>query len=295
MIAIDFGTGAALAIFGPDGPISKSSLQLPRVPGGKTPRDEFRLILSALLERDDVVVESPTIGSSGCEPDDVAEIVTASPHRLFTLSARAVKNHRMDHKIPNPKSYVKYETVSDSTQEEAHILDAEILYRIATTQPLRLRNWHLAEPCNRIHTSVRPMDKRGYRDERSENLMSRLPDFGTLPRELQLTLGVVKGKTRDYSRSLIMPFAQALTEPFLEEGPPEERRKRFEKILGIYDHGYPSHYRRMANSWMQKIAADLLGLERYSRALVSPKQRKRALKISQRQIRMLFHLCETKA
>ena len=63
--AIDFGTGNALQIWGPDGPISKSSLALPRVPGGKRPCDEFILILGLLLKDGDVVVESPTPGSGG--------------------------------------------------------------------------------------------------------------------------------------------------------------------------------------------------------------------------------------
>lgn len=286
MIAIDFGTGNALVVFGPRGPIEKSSLQLARVKGGKTPRDEFRLLLERLLQDDDVVVESPTVGSSGCEPDDVIEIVSASPNRLYTLSARAVKNYRMDYKIPTPKAYGKYEVKSDSTQEEAHILDAEILYKIATECPERLRSWHVADPCLRTFSSVRPHDKRGYRDEESDAFMQNLPPFASLPADLQKTFG----KKGSYNRSLAMPFAMAFMEPVIDDGPPEKARRRFEKLIGLYDHGYPSFYRRATVTLMQKIAADMLGLDRYSREKVSAEQRKAAWRATQKQIRKLFHL-----
>jgi len=288
--AVDFGTGAALAIHGPDGPVSKKSLALPRVAGGKTPRDEFRLILEALLLLGDVVVESPTVGSSGCEPDDVREIVSRSDHRLYTLSARCVKNYRMDFGLTNPKSFVKYETVSESTQEEAHVLDAEILYLIATNNRERLRLWRDADPCERIHTSVRPMDKRGYRDARSDEFMALLPPFASLPGELQAVLAGQKG---DYSRSMAMPFAMALTEPVIDDGPPEKARRRYEKLLGLYDHGYPSFYRRATVVWMQRNAKAAAGVTKM--ADVPPPVRKAAWKTTQRQIRMLFHLARASA
>jgi len=47
--AIDFGAGDALAIHGPSGPVSKKSLKLPRVKGGKTVAQEFILVAEALL------------------------------------------------------------------------------------------------------------------------------------------------------------------------------------------------------------------------------------------------------
>lgn len=286
MIAIDFGTGSALAIWGKEGQIEKKDLELPRVKGGKTPRDEFILVLRACLARDNVVVESPTIGSSGAEPADVQEVIDESTRTLFTLPARAVKNHRMDFNLPNPKSYAKYKTGSDKSQEEAHVLDAEILYRIATTEPNRLRVWHVATPCDRVNRSVRPHDKRLYRGDEPDRLMGLLPEFETLPEDLQRTFGV--GGT--YSRRLAMPYAMALEEPFLHEGDPEKIRKRFEKIIGLYDHGYPSFYRRANNSVMQKIAADNLGIPRYKRSEVSREERKKAWKMATKQIRTLFHL-----
>jgi hypothetical protein len=85
-----------------------------------------------------------------------------------------------------------------------------------------------------------------------------------------------------------MPFAMALEEPFVEKGPEEEVRKRFMKVLGSYDHGYPSFYRRMVVEWMQtnaKIMAEVPKMEQVPRAI-----RKEAWKVTQRQLRQLFHL-----
>ena len=62
------------------------------------------------------------------------------------------------------------------------------------------------------------------------------------------------------------------------------------KILGSYDHGYPSFYRRMTNVWMQENAKTMAGVTRFED--VSKPTRKRAWKITQRQLRHLFHLCE---
>ena len=287
MIAVDFGTGAALAIHGPEGAITKKDLNLPRVKGGKTPRDEFAMVLAALLARDDVVVESPTVGSSGCEVRDVEDILAEASHVLYTLSARAVKNYRMDHNLPNPKSYGKYETISTETQAASHHLDAEVLYLIATLHPERLRKWHMADPCERIHTTVRPLDKRLYRGPESDAYMANLPPWKGLPEELKAQTGNGKG---DYSRALVMPFAMAMAEPVIDDGPPDSTRRRFEKLVGLYDHGYPSFYRRMTITWMQEVAKRMFNLPRYKRDSVSPSQRKAAWKVTQRQIRHLFHL-----
>jgi hypothetical protein len=87
-----------------------------------------------------------------------------------------------------------------------------------------------------------------------------------------------------------MPFAKAMTEPYIDEGPPEKARRRFEKLIGLYGDGYPSFYRRATVQWMQKVAAIDLGLVRWNRALVSREQRKAAWKKATRQIRMLFYL-----
>lgn len=291
MYAIDFGTGIALQIWGPNGPVPKKSLEIPRVPGGKTPKDEFILILRALLNLGDVVVESATVRSSGVELEDVIETVKASSNIFYTITTRAVKNYRKDNGREWHKGgrYVKDgrpQPVYMQLHEQAsvHVEDAEIIYKIATETPWRLRVWHVSEPCPRIHKSVRPMDKRGYRDETSLEYKALLPSFDSLPTDLQETLGV-KG---DYSLSLIMPFAMALTEPWWKRVPRHKRRNRFLKVLGAYDAGYPSFYRRMTVDWMQENAKMLAGVTRMDEV---PKDvRKQAWKVTQKQIRTLFYL-----
>ena len=169
-------------------------------------------------------------------------------------------------------------------QTAVHIEDAEIIYKLAIETPWRLRRWHIAEACPRVYSSVRPMDKRGYRDSTSDEFMRSLPPFESLPDDIKAVVGV-KG---DYSRSLVMPFAMALNEPWLHSGPDDEKRKRFMKIIGSYDHGYPSFYRRMTIAWMQEVARELAGVTRMEE--VPQASRKEAWKITQRQLRCLFHL-----
>lgn len=280
MITADFGE--PLAIHGPNGPITKKSLALPRVKGGKTQRDDFNMTIAALLAQDDVVVEAPTVGSSGCEPDDVRELVAAAPNTLYTLSARAVKNYRMDNGLRKKEG-----------EPGEDVEDAEILWLIATNHPERLRVWHEAEPCDRQHTSVRPMDKRGYRDERAEAFMALLPAFSDLPNDLKAVLGVGADDKRIYSRSLVMPFAMALTEPYWQVDDSTQHRERFQKVLGLYDSGYPSFYRRMTVVWMQTNAKLMTG-KTHNRD-VTPAERKAAWKATQKQIRALFYLSKPAA
>lgn len=294
IFAIDFGAGDALAIHGPDGPVAKRSLALPRQKGGKTTAQEFILVAEALMQAGgDLVTESATIGASGCEVQDVLDLLTRHPARkLFTLSTRAVKNYRADHGLGWSKG-ARYArdgeaqpvTLTLEQQTAVHGEDAEILYRIATETPGRLYHWTgPSVEIERVHTSVRPMDKRGYRDDRAEALMAKLPPYETLPGELQEALG--DGKR--YARAMVMPFAMATEEPHLDDGPREERKRRWEKVLGLYDRGYPSFYRRATIVWMQRNAKRLAGVTKIGD--VSPAQRKEAWKITQRQIRWLFHL-----
>lgn len=305
--AIDFGTGDALAIHGPDGPVSKRSLSLPRVKGGKTQQQEFIMIVEALFRLGDVVVESATIGASGCEVQDVvdllervnsrnqdtkhAEMATPDIRRLFTLSCRAVKNYRADHGLKWAKGarYAKdgqvVEEIALEEQAAVHQEDAEIIYRIATEHPKRLYHWTGPSfEIERIHTSVRPMDKRGYRDERAEHFMSLLPSYESLPSDLMDVLGNGKG----YSRSKVMPFAMASTEPHIDAGPRKDRRQRYENVIGLKDHGYPTFYRRATIVWMQDNAKFLAGTTRIGE--VDPATRKEAWRVTQRQIRRFFHL-----
>lgn len=298
LYAIDFGTGDALAIHGPDGPVSKKLLKLPRVPGGRTKAMEFPMFTEALMngksiEPGDVVVESATLGSSGCEVSDIITLLADYPERkLYTVTTRAVKNYRKDQDRPWRKG-ARYAKDGDAPvevtveeQAEVHLEDAEIIYRIATETPHRLYHWTgPSAPLTRIHTSVRPMDKREYRDERAEDFMNyKLPPYHKLPQELRDVLG----DGIDYARAKVMPFAMATEEPHLDDGPIEERRRRFEKIIGLYDRGYPSFYRRATIVWMHTVAKQMTGASKIEE--VSPEQRKAAWKITQRQIRMLFHL-----
>ena len=220
-------------------------------------------------------------------------LVGGSRHRLLTVSARAAKNYRKDkgldwHKGARyAKGRVSSRVLLLQEQRDVHIEDAEIIYNLATETPWRLRAWRISDPAHRVYTSVRPSDKRLYRDERSDAFMANLPPFDTLPTEIQAVVGV-KG---DYSRSLILPFAMALEEPFLEEGVSlKTRRNRFLKIIGAYDHGYPSFYRRMVVVWMQKVAKARAGVTKMDEVPVAV--RKESLKITQRQMRNLFHMSE---
>lgn len=300
--AIDFGTGDALVIYGPTGIVSKKLLRLPRIKGGRTPSMEFPMTVEALFRGNeevpagDIVTESATIGSSGCEPDDVVELLKQFSERsIYTLSTRAVKNFRADNpgKYPWKKGarYADSDTIITPEQlalykqVEVHEEDALILYMIATETPNRLYRWEgPSEAAERVHTSVRPMDKRGYRDERALRYLEMLPPFEALPAELQEVLGV-KG---NYSASMVMPFAMATTEPFLDDGPRDERRRRFEKIIGLYDRGYPSFYRRATIVWMQENAKRLADVTKIVE--VPAATRKEAWKLTQRQVRRFFHL-----
>jgi len=295
IFAIDFGAGDALAIHGPAGPVPKRSLSLPRQKGGKTTAQEFILVAEALMAHGDIVTESATIGASGCEVGDVIDLLARVKSKLFTLSTRAVKNYRADHGLGWQKGarYAKDGapppvTLTLEEQTAVHGQDAEILYRIATETPGRLYQWTgPSVEIARRYTSVRPMDKRGYRDDRAEAFMTRLPPYGELPEELREACG----NGRDYCRAFVMPFAMATDEPHLDDGPREERKRRWEKVLGLYDRGYPSFYRRATIVWMQKNAKRIAGVTKIGE--VDPATRKEAWRVTQRQIRHLFHLMMT--
>lgn len=297
--AIDFGAGDALAIHGPDGPVVKKSLHLARIKGGRTPALEFIMVAEALMRgcegvpAGDIVVESATIGASGCEVQDVIELLARVPNRtLYTISCRAVKNHRKDHKMQWAKGgrYAKDGgpiplPINLEEQAAVHGEDAKIIYHIAVETPHRLYTWKgPSMELERHFTTVRPMDKRGYRDDRAEALMRKLPPYDALPQELKDVLG--NGK--DYSRSMVMPFAMASEEPHIDDGPLEERRRRYEKVIGLYDRGYPSFYRRATIVWMQTNAKRLADVTHIDE--VPPAVRKEAWRVTQRQVRQFFHL-----
>lgn len=301
--AIDFGAGDALAIYGPNGIVSKELLKLPRSKKGKkSVAQKFIEICTLLFEGSeglppgDIVLENATIGSSGCEVKDMEALIERCPHRkLYTVTTRVVKNYRADHKLGWRKGgrYAKDGgpaplPIDLEKQTKVHEEDAYIIYIIATEEPHHLRHWTgPSERCPRIHTSVRPMDKREYRDERADEFMTLLPPYDALPEELRHKVGDKK-KRPDYRRALVMPFAMATTEPYLDEGPIEKRKRRFEKIIGLYERGYPSFYRRATIVWMQEVAKELADVTKIGE--VSPELRKEAWKITQRQIRWFYHL-----
>lgn len=287
---VDFGANDALAAHGPDGPVTLP--RLPRVPGGASVSDKFIRTLPILLETGHVVVESATVGASGVEPDEVAKVVESAPNRLFTVSCRAVKNHRKDHGMTWDKGARYAKEPPDPTQidihlqENVHATDAAIIYTIAVEQPQRLRMWAPnTDVARRRHTSVRPHDKRNYRGEIPDYFMSRLPRFDALPADLQQMLGNAVGTPRaDYSRAKAMPFAMALDEVGTDT------RDGYEKILGMYEHGFPSFYRRAVTVLGQQEAkrlADVTRIEEVPRGV-----RIRAQRNVRRNLRHLWHLMQ---
>jgi len=286
MIAVDFGANDALALHGPDGPMTPP--KRPRVPGGAATSDKFVSILPILLAQDDVVIESATVGASGVEIDDVAEIVASSTHQLLLVSGRAVKNYRMDNNLQWSKGarYVKDgdapQSIDIDKQSNVHAEDAEIIYRIATEFPARTRVWSATEPFHRVVTSVRPHDKRNYRGPIPDTYMSRFPPFAQLPVHLQGLLGTGTVRNKDYSRAKAMPFAMAMDEVGADT------RAGFEKIIGLYAHGFPSFYRRATIVLLHHVAKELASVSRIQE--VSPNIRKEAWKVTRRYIREIYHL-----
>src|SRR5215469_994330 len=88
MIGCDFGVGNKLQWYGDYGLITP-----PSPPRGLSFAEKFAWLLSYFLNIDDVVTESPTVGSSGAESSMIREVVRSSSHQLYTISARAVKNY----------------------------------------------------------------------------------------------------------------------------------------------------------------------------------------------------------
>lgn len=285
---VDFGANDALAIHGPDGPVQPP--RLPRVTGGASTSDKFIRTLPILLETHDVAIESATVGASGVEPDEVAKITASAAHRLYTVSCRATKNFKKDHGLAWDKGARYTKEPPDPTlmeihlQENVHATDAEIIYRIATEYPARLRLWELpTDRLQRLHTSVRPHDKRNYRGDVPDSYMQRFPAFETLPDELQRMLGNGYGTAKaEYSRAKAMPFAMAMEEP------ESVTRNGFEKVIGLHDHGYPSFYRRNTVTLMQAEGKRLANVSRFEE--VSPQLRKEAWKTTRRNLRMLWHI-----
>jgi hypothetical protein len=262
-VAIDFGTAKNLQLHGIDGPISKKDLKLPKVKGGTSPALEFERILSWCLNQGYVVVcESPTIGSSGVEKKRIHNLMQEyEPWQLQTVSAHAVKNYLRDHGIP----------------KDDHKQAAKIIYEIATAgAPERLHEWKYDEtPLVRKHTSVRPMDKWGYKDQRSKTYLAKVPD--DLPKEVVQYINVDKP-------ARIIPFLMA----FEEEG--AETRAGYTKIIGAYEKRFPSFYSRNRIELVQEIAKDKAGVT--TMAEVTKQQRTEAFRLAQKLIRKFYRHCK---
>jgi len=271
MIAMDFGAENKLCLDDGRGaaPVPHKLPRYKKDFKGLLPHEKFALDLEILLQDDDVVCESATIGSSGAEVGLIRVIVESAPHRLYTLSGRVVKNWCKTRKL-------------DRTEISDHDA-AAILHRVAVTNPDALQVWRYrddSEKLHRVHTSVRPYDKRKYTGPEVDAFMARLPEYEDLPPLGQF----IWGDGKDYSRSRALPFAMA----FDEEG--SESREGYERIIGLYGHGYPSFYRRATIVVMQRVAEDLAGVSHIDQ--VTPRQFKEAWKITRREIRRLYHMAK---
>lgn len=269
--AVDFG--AELFVHDANGSVPKWVYQ-PRGFSTMSLSEKLLTAMKLLLERyETVIVESPTVGSSGASKRDrIKEIVEKSGHQLVLITSRAVKNYRKDHGISRPGFLP---SVKGEKSDESHPDDARILYVIYSEDERRGKVFGDTSGIQRIHTSVRPMDEDNYTCPRAESYMAIAPPFKYLPIDIQQVLGV----NGDYSRSMVMPFLMAMEEPYLTEGPIEGKRDRYMRLVGAYDHGYPSFYRRAFIVWMQANADSM-----------SKGDRKTALRKTTCQVREFFHL-----
>ncbi len=261
----DFGADNKLRVQSASG-----TVELPKNTRGLNGAEKFGETLEWCLANGDNIIESPSVGSSGAEPEMVRDIVAASPHKLYVLSARAIKNHLKDYELPKP----------DDTG------CAKLIYEIATATPERLREWRYIpkdEKLTREHKTVRPYDKRNYKDPQVDAWMSLLPPFSTLPPDMQEIFTNGLKRHPDYARARVLPFAMALTEPSYDG-----TRESYERIIGLYDHGYPSFYRRKTIDLMQHIAKKQLGVRAFS--TVTKDQRKEAWKVTRCYIRRLRYM-----
>lgn len=265
MIALDYGVNEHRCWHGAQGPIAE-----PKSTRGLSAAAKFAEALERMLSVDDVATESATLGSSGAERDLLNGIVRNSPHTLYLLSTRAVKNHCGRTSPPDEVA-------------------AQIIYELATQHPERLKVYSpTAGRRQRIHTSVRPFDKRGYRGPEVEAWMANLPPFDTLPLWVQDALAekpaltpTGRPRTRDYYCKRVLPFAMALEEPGALTS-----REAYSEIIGLSEHGYPSFYRRATVALMQVILKHQTGLTKLEG--VTREQRKAAWQETTRVVRCLY-------
>lgn len=267
MLAMDFGAGSKLAVHGPDGPVSLPYVsKMNGYQRGMNSAEQFAVKLAYLLDLDDVATEAATIGASGAEVQLIENVVKSASHRLYTLSGRVVKNYRKDHGQPDK--------VPDA---EA----ARILYETATKKPSSLHLWTGVSPRRSFqYRSVRPYDKRDYKDPFVEEMLSHLPD----PSVLDPELAAILCKNGQYSGAAALPLAMSLSEDGASNA-----KTWTDKILGMHSHGKPSFYRRKTSSDLVQALAKLQTGKRRN-AEITPEERKVAQKALRRYLRQFHHL-----
>ena len=246
MIFVDGGTGPGKLHISPEEyatPLRDPELR------GLNPAAKVAKQLVRLLQKGDICMESTMIGSSGLEVEEIMKVAQKSAHSIFSVSARAVKNHAKDHGIK----------ITDENGAKDHSITVELIQKIherGGSVPCKAGGPNFT----RLFTSVRPSDKRNYEDEAAQVALVVLPPHSLSPKNA-------------------MPFGMALIEWAMIGG---TRRESFEKILGGYEHGYPSFYRRACNELMK----EKLGLKRPSEATKA--QRKEAWRLAAIEWRRLF-------
>ena len=277
LLAIDFGDNSpgSLAIHGAQGPVERPKIKFSRDENGEVSNfaTAFIGILAWALAQGPVVVESATVGSSGAEPEQVRDLVAQFGNPLWEITTRAVKNHRADAKWNGVET------------EKSHIDDARVIYEIATSTPARLKRWTYVPLDSRLHRkyrSVRPHDKREYQGPIPDYFMSLVPPFGTLGASLQVLFGDKQQK--GYLRAKVMPFAMALEEAG------SDTRAGYERVIGLYEHGYPSFYRRNTIDVFQRHCKHVAGVT--SMKDVEPRLRKQEWSRFRRKISRVYHLCQ---
>lgn len=273
MYAVDEGANEKFVVWSEHGEVTN----LPKGTRGLNPAQKKAQVIAYLLNMDDVVIESPSIGASGIEPLHIADVVKNSNHKLYVISARAVKNAAKDDGLSN----------ADLTDKDS----ARYIYEIAEERKGNLRKWVFSEEkFHRINTSVRPYDKRDYKDPKVDEYLSLLVPFNNLPENLRLLFG--NRLKKNYAPSRMLPFAMA----FDETG--STSRVGYEKIIGLYSDGYPSFYRHATIVLMQRVAKDEF-VKRYGftgngkngkpvNSDITPIFRKEAWKITRKAIRTLY-------
>lgn len=276
-IAIDFGEGAKLKLYGVGNAYSAKDMVNPSFiapspkPRGASLAEAFEHVLAWCLEQSDTVVESASIGSSGAEPDHIRDIVAAATYKLYLVSGRCVKN-----------------LVGAGADDDIAV---QTIYQIAQ-DPRRLRLWVYTPKENkycRQYTSVRPYDKRKYKGPQVDAWFADLCDPTDLSPDAQSLF--VKGKRKkQWWKERVMPLAMALNEKDARLS-----RNNYERVLGLYEHGFPSFYRRLTVALMIGKMKELASLRLGRKAKKEdclPEERKQAWKFVRKCIREFYARCK---